>query len=265
MTKYAFGDSAIAAERLSLLARTYADCSRTFLRESIGFRPSVAADLGCGPGFSTHLLANTLNPLRTIGFDNSKKFLADASAAATGSVTFENHDITKAPFPHGPFDLMFGRFVLTHLRDPKSVIESWVSQLRPGGVLLIEEVESIESDILEFATYLGIQQSMLSWQGNSLYVGTQIGAIAEFNNARLKSNGVAYLRVPPSRAASMFQMNLSTIKDNDFVRAHYDSGTLDRLDAGLAALARIGSNEPAVRWGLRQMTLERIGCGKGPD
>ena len=251
MAKYAFGDSAIAAERLSLLAETYAETSRTFIRNSVKFRPLLAADLGCGPGFTTHLLANTLDPDRSIGFDNSQNFLAKATATATGSTTFEFHDVAKGPFPHGPFDLMFGRFVLTHLVGPKSVIELWVSQLRPGGILLIEEVESIESEIPEFVAYLGIQQSMLAHRGNSLYVGAQIGPLTEFGNANLKSSGVAHLSVSPSRAARMFQINLSTIRNNEFMRDRNDPESLERLDHGLLELARFGSNKPAVRWGLR--------------
>ncbi len=161
---------------------------------------------------------------------------------------------------------MFGRFVLTHLQDPKSAIELWISQLRPGGILIVEEVESIESDIPEFVTYLEILQSMLAHQGNSLYVGAQIGTITEFGNAQLKSNDVAYLGVSPSRAARMFQMNLSTIRKSEFVRGRIGSEPLERLDQDLLELIRVGSGNPAVRWGLRQMALERLtGESTGSD
>ena len=261
MTKYAFGDSALAAARLSLLADTYAESSARFLRQSIDFRPELAADLGCGPGYLTHLLAATLNPIRTIGFDNSQNFLAQALPTGNQSVKFERHDITVAPFPHRPFDLMFGRFVLTHLRDPESVIESWINQLRPCGILLIEEVESIESSIPAFATYLDMQESMLMEQGNLLYVGPRIGAIAGFANARLKTNQVTYLNVAPSRAANMFHMNLESVREREFFRRSCDQVELDRLDQDLRAIAQCGtcgSTDPAVKWGLRQIALERI-------
>lgn len=260
MAEYAFGDSPVAAARLSLLADTYAASSQVFLRESVGFRPELAADLGCGPGHSTHLLANALKPAQTIGFDNSASFLAQALPTGNESVGFELHDITSAPFPRGPFDLMFGRFVLTHLRDPNSVIETWVGQLRPGGILLIEEVEFIDSQIAEFVLYLDIQQSMLASQANALYVGPQLGAMTSFEGARPLANQVAYLDVPAARAASMFHMNLAAIREREFVRDNYDASRIEELYRGLLAIANrqsLGSTYPAVRWGLRQISLER--------
>ena len=261
MAQYAFGDSAVAAKRLVLLAQTFAPASRRFLGDSVGFRPQLAADLGCGPGHSTHLLASVLNPVRTIGFDNSKNFLKRASKTCSGSIRFESHDITAAPFPHRPFDLLFGRFVLTHLRYPKAAVEMWVGQLRPGGILLIEEVETIESRIPAFVEYLKIQQSMLASQGNSLFVGPQLEAEGEFAGTRLQENDVAYLDVSPARAASMFHMNLAVIRDHEFVRGRCAVKAIDKLRDVLleiSASADRDSELPAVRWGLRQMVLERV-------
>lgn len=260
MAAYAFGDSPVAAARLLLLADTYAASSQAFLQKSVSSRPGLAVDLGCGPGHSTHLLANVLKPAQTIGFDNSESFLAQALATGTESVGFELHDITAAPFPRGPFDLMYGRFVLTHLRDPKSVIETWVGQLRPGGTLLIEEVEFIDSRIDEFVLYLDIQQSMLASQANALYVGPLLGKMTGFENARLKASNVTGLDVPAPRAASMFHMNLASIREREFVRDNYDALKIDELYRGLLAIADCesqGSTYPAVKWGLRQISLER--------
>ncbi|MDE2862781.1 MAG: class I SAM-dependent methyltransferase [Chloroflexota bacterium] len=260
MADYAFGDSTIAAARLALLARTYAASSEVFLRDSVDFRPRLAADLGCGPGYSTHLLASVLGPIRTIGLDNSEIFLAEARATATESVSFDHCDLAAGPFPHSPFDLMYGRFLLTHLRDPGSMIQLWIKQLRPLGALLMEEVESIESPIPEFIAYLDLQQSVLSEQGNALYVGPQLGAIPSFNGVRQRANKVAFLDVPATRAASMFHMNLATIREREFVRDNYDASRIDELYRGLLAIADCksqGSVYPAVRWVLRQISLER--------
>ena len=81
-TLYAFGDSDLAARRLRLLSDTFAESSSSFMRESVLTQPQRAADLGCGPGFSTHLLATTLNPFDTVGLDNSENFLAYARQTA---------------------------------------------------------------------------------------------------------------------------------------------------------------------------------------
>ena len=85
MTGYAFGDTDDAARRLVLLAETFADSSSPFMRGSVEARPRLAIDLGCGPGYSTHLVADTLNPEHTAGLDNSESFLALAHAQTTAS------------------------------------------------------------------------------------------------------------------------------------------------------------------------------------
>ena len=96
---YAFGDSGLAARRLSLLAETFAETSAAFMRESVQTRPQLAADLGCGPGYTTRLVADTLDPVRTVGLDNSENFLADVRTSASANVSFHLHDLTEAPSP----------------------------------------------------------------------------------------------------------------------------------------------------------------------
>ena len=154
-----------------MVAETFAESSRAFMRESVKTRPKLAADLGCGPGYTTHLLADTLDPVRTVGLDNSENFLADVRTTNSDNVSYHLHDITTAPFPEAPFDLIFSRLVLTHLRDPEAAIALWADQLRPRGLLLIEEVERIDTDIPALVTYLDIQRAMLTHQNNELYVG----------------------------------------------------------------------------------------------
>ena len=138
---YAFGDTDLAAQRLALLAETFAESSRAFMREAARAGLRMAGDMGCGPGYSTHLLANALAPDHTVGLDNSESFLALARPTATSSVSFRFHDITTGPFPSGPYDLLSCRFGLTHLRSPGTVVELWGDQLDVNGLLLMEEVE----------------------------------------------------------------------------------------------------------------------------
>jgi trans-aconitate methyltransferase len=135
---YACGDTEQAAERLRLLAETFARPTTAFLRASVTAPPALAVDLGCGPGWSTHLLAETLNPELTVGLDNSERFIALARKTASARVSFSVHDVASVPFPVGPADLIFCRFLLTHLRDPQGTVAAWATQLSPGGLLLLE-------------------------------------------------------------------------------------------------------------------------------
>ena len=254
---YTFGDSDLAARRLALVAETFADTSAAFMRESVTTRPQLAADLGCGPGYTTHLLSNTLNPIRTVGLDNSENFLANTRKTASGKVSFRLHDITVGPFPETPFDLIFSRLVLTHLQDPMAAIALWTEQLRPGGLLLIEEVERIDTKVPALVTYLDIQQAMLTQQGNELYIGPRLDALTTSHKLHRRSSNVRTLQVPADRAAAMFHMNLGVWRDNDFVRQTYAPTTLDALEQDLQTMTQVHRNASTVEWRLRQIVIER--------
>ena len=257
MTAYTFGDSDLAARRLALVAETFADTSAAFMRESVTTRPQFAADLGCGPGYTTYLLADTLKPERTVGLDNSENFLSHVRTTASDNVSFCLHDITTAPFPEAPFDLIFSRLVLTHLREPEAAIALWTEQLLPGGILLIEEVERIDTDIPALVTYLDLQQAMLAQQSNELYIGPRLDALTASGKLHRRSSNVRTLQVPADRAATMFHMNLSVWRHNDFARQTYAPTTLDALEQDLHAIAQGHTDDPPVEWRLRQIVIKR--------
>ncbi len=254
---YAFGDTGLAARRLALLADTFADSSRTFLRESVHWRPRKAADLGCGPGYSTQLLAETVSADYTVGLDNSESFLRLAQESASERLSFLLHDITTGPFPSGPFDLLFSRFELTHLREPDAVVMLWGEQLNVHGLLLIEEVERVETNIAVLRTYLDMQQAMLRDQGNCLFIGPVLDRIGDSELLKRRSSEMRNVRVAARRAAEMFHMNLGVWRQNEFVKNSYDQAELDGIESGLLSLS-LGDNPTPVEWGLRQIVMERV-------
>ncbi len=59
--KYLFGDSDLAQQRLELLARVFEESTRDFVLEAAADRRwRLAVDLGCGPGFTTGLIVQSL-------------------------------------------------------------------------------------------------------------------------------------------------------------------------------------------------------------
>ncbi len=52
-----------------------------------------------------------------------------------------SHDITTADLPEKKFDLVHTRWLLHHLPQPERVIDRMIAALRPGGWLLLEEVD----------------------------------------------------------------------------------------------------------------------------
>jgi hypothetical protein len=99
MTKYTYGDTALAGERLSLVADLFASSSRALLRAAASSAPDLAVDLGCGPGHTTRLVHAVTGAERTLGLDRSAVFIAKASSMETAGVSFVEHDVTKTPLP----------------------------------------------------------------------------------------------------------------------------------------------------------------------
>ena len=171
MGGYAFGDSEPAARRLGLLADVFEPPSRAFLARFAADPVDLAVDLGCGPGHSTRLVASVLGARRTLGLDQSASFVALAEAAAPPGVAFAVHDVTVVPFPAGPAGRIYGRFLLTHLPDPPATLAAWSTQLAPGGLLLVDEVERIRTDQPALRRYLELAAALLVARGHALEIG----------------------------------------------------------------------------------------------
>lgn len=103
-------------------------------------RQSRVADLGCGPGFFTILLA--CKGIAVDAIDGSAHMLDLArknvqSLAPTSSVTFCQHDLQRLPYPDETFDACVSRNVTWLMRDPVAAYAEWLRVLRPGGRLIV--------------------------------------------------------------------------------------------------------------------------------
>jgi trans-aconitate 2-methyltransferase len=261
---YVFGDSDLAAERLRLLAEVFAPCTREFLQGSAPGRYGLAVDLGCGPGYSTRLLRETVDCERVVGIDSSTHFIGLARESAGPGMEFCVHDFTGVPFPMGPSDLLFGRFELTHVREPAQLIPRWGCQLRAGGQLLIEETDWIEPSHPALATYLRIVAAMLEDQENQLYVGPILERAGDWPGLRKQCSRVYRFPVSEQTAARMFAQNIRVWKLRPYVQAHHPATEIEGLEAELRALAEGSTGGRESVWGMRQMIFERTD-EKGSD
>jgi SAM-dependent methyltransferase len=255
---YLFADTDIAARRLQLLGEVFGPSTKALLRDAVLSRPRSAVDLGCGPGYSTHLLAETLRCDRAVGLDNSERFIELARETATEKVSFCLHDVTQVPFPVEPADLLYCKFLLTHLRDPQAVAATWAIQLAPKGLLVMEEVECIRTKDPVFSRYISIVEAMLAHHGNDLYVGASLDSLQAGHAFRRRASRLTSWPVCSHQAAQMFSMNAQSWKRQPFVQANYRRAEIEQLQRDLEAIARRPSPEARIEWGLRQLVLERV-------
>lgn len=175
MARYTFGDDTRAVERLALVAKAYEPVSGSFLECRAPISPGVATDLGCGPGFSTRLISRVCTPRELIGFDSSPESLASATARVRNA-RFIEHDVTRTPLPVAPVDMLYARLVLAHLPDPETVVERWLEQLLPEGVLLIEELEHVEAPHGPLRDYEEVSTAIVQQGGGLMYAGPALQA-----------------------------------------------------------------------------------------
>lgn len=244
--RYTFGDSELAARRLAVVAEVFEATSRALLASSIPVGAPIVLDLGCGPGHTTRLLAQVSRPRRVLGLDSSARFL-DLARELTGepSVAFDVHDATEMPLPEAPVDAIYARLLLAHLPEPLALVERWTTQLRPGGVLVLDEVEAIEAPAGVLREYESLVAGLVAAEGGSMYAGPLL--------ERLGGRCVE-VHVDTAVAARMYAMNLANWQDDVRQRGLAGVGDLDRIREGLADLrSRPGAG--SIRWLLRQVVL----------
>jgi SAM-dependent methyltransferase len=249
--RYTFGDSEPAARRLAEVAALFEAPTRAFLGRVVGEPVGTAVDLGCGPGYTTELLGRCLRPRRLAGLDRFEAFLEQARRRVPGA-DFHVHDVTAMPLPTGPADLLFARFLLTHLPLPGQVVVAWATQLAPGGLLLLDEVEWIRTRDRALAGYLRVVAAVLEARGHRLEVGAALDALPDPPGLERRTSRVAVHELDPARAAAVFRSNLSVWRHDPDARELAGTAVLDRLDRDLA-----GQRTAPITWGLRQIAWAR--------
>lgn len=131
--------------RLSVLSQTLEPTTLALL-ERIGIEPGMdCLDVGSGGGDVTRLLAHMVGPRgRVVGIDFDAEIIrlaaADAEATGLDQVSFRVANVYDLE-PEPLFDRVYVRFLLTHLPDPARALRRLVQMLKPGGILIAEDVE----------------------------------------------------------------------------------------------------------------------------
>jgi SAM-dependent methyltransferase len=124
-------------ELLRLLAAAYNDASQKrleLLGIGCGWR---CLEVGAGGGFMTKWLAETVAPDGSVvALDRNVQFVRELGLAG---VEAREADIVEDEIEKGAFDLVYSRFVVSHLADPVRALRKMAAALKPGGWLMVED------------------------------------------------------------------------------------------------------------------------------
>ena len=164
------------------------------------------------------------------------------------------HDATAMPLPTGPAGLIYARLLLAHLADPRTAVNAWATQLAPGGALLLDDLEEIDTDDRVFRAYLDeVALAVVRREGGALLVGPTLHAMADPAGTARSHDEVSAFAPPAPVTARIFGMNLAVLTARGEVEPRPDlAGALDEVASGRRSA-------PAVTWRMRQVAFVRSG------
>lgn len=181
-TSYALRGGVAGRERLRILARTL-QASTAALFERLGVGAELRClDAGCGGGDVTCELARRVGPRgRVLGVDvdAAKLELARAEAATQGlsNVEFRRLDLRTQALG-ADFDLIYCRFVLSHLADPGGTVAACYRAVRPGGLLIVEDIDFRGSfawpERDAFQRYGALYEAVVRRRGGDPHIGARL-------------------------------------------------------------------------------------------
>lgn len=155
-------------ERLRILSRVMRPTSLALLQRA-GLQGGMQVlEIGCGGGdlaFDIARVVGSSGGVLGTDIDQTKLDLAAREAAelTLTNIGFQLANIMESA-PAGNFDLIHARFVLTHLTNPAQALAHMRAALRPGGIVVLEDID--------FRGYFCYPDCAALWRYVALYTET---------------------------------------------------------------------------------------------
>jgi SAM-dependent methyltransferase len=145
VASYVIRGGAEGKARLSVISAALAPSTASVL-DAVGVHEGMRVlDLGCGGGDVTLALAQLVGAQGAvvgIDVDDVKLGLAreDAADAGMQHVEYRVGDATSLD-ARDEYDVVYARLLLTHLADPAAMLARMVAATRPGGTVVVEDLD----------------------------------------------------------------------------------------------------------------------------
>lgn len=252
--------------RLRILSRVmHATTTALFNRLGVN-APLMCLDVGCGGGDVTLELARRIGPLgRALGADTDETILVlarrEAQEQGIVNVEFRVFDI-RTQYAGCEFDVVYARFLLTHLDDPSGAVAAFYRHLRPGGLVILEDIDFSGSftypESTAFQRYYELYCTVVERRGGDANIGPRLPILLAdggFENVEMSvvqpvgTQGEVKLINPITMeniAESVLQDGLASQAEIDaVVEELYNFAENPRTVAGVARVVQAWGRRPA--------------------
>ena len=242
MSRYAIRGGAEGKRRLELLAQSMAPTTSVLLAEVGVHAGSRCVDLGCGAGHVARYLTKLVGPTgHVLGIDFDAVKVAAAQAGSDPSrfpnLEFRVANVAEWVEPDG-WDLVYGRFILSHLTDRKGVVGRAVASVRLGGTVVFEDIDFAGTSCYPpdkaFQLYSDWYCAVIARRGGDALLGPQLQDLcldAGLQEVRLRMVQPVHTGDAPGKALSL--STLVNIRDAVLAEG---LATTEELDEAIAQL-----------------------------
>lgn len=155
--------------------------------DRVGLSPGMSClDIGAGPGAVMRLMADRVGPEGSVtGVEIDAALAAEALAdlRKEGGARFDliNADLVSLDHLAGaPFDVVFCRLLLMHMRDPVAILEKMLAWTKPGGVVIAQEFDfgamAVEPPCPAMGEFNRVFEGVFRGHGRNMRAGRQLPA-----------------------------------------------------------------------------------------
>lgn len=242
---YILRGGAEGAARLRILGRATWPTTERLLHRA-GIRPGLRVlDVGCGSGEVTVELARLVGPTGHVTALDADPALLDAArerlAAAGVDAELVRGD-ALAPLPGGDHDLVYARFLLSHVTDPATTVAHMRAAARAGGVVVVEDVDFpghfAFPPSAAFTRYVELYQAAARRRGADPAIGPRLPSLLQEAGLADVGVDVAQPTFLDGDGKSVAQLTLAGIRESLLAAELATAAELDALIATLDAERR---------------------------
>jgi len=252
MATYAIRGGVEGKRRLDLLAHTVAGTTHALLAEVAVDQGSSCIDLGCGGGHVSRHLGKLVGPTgRVLGIDIDAVKVAAAREESErdglANVDFRTANVADWDEPE-TYDLVYGRFVLSHLSDRPAVVRRMFAALRPGGRLVLEDIDFggafCYPPNLAYGLQCALYCALISRRGGDALLGPQLVGLcrdAGLDEIQMRVVQPVHTGRDPGKA-----MSLSTLENVADAAIAEGLATRAELDQAIGQLAEFTDDPHSI-------------------